>query len=269
MQVKSEYESIRPRYPELAGQVAIVTGSSRGIGKGIAMRLAREGMKVVINARTLETVEATAAEMHGLGADVLAVPADVGRTEGVDRLFEQTLRAFGTVDLLVNNAADLRRVHFFDVDEALLDGELATNIRGPYMCSYRAAEVMRQAGGGNIVHISSVGGLRAHWSGLPYDVTKGAIDGMTRAMALELAAHGIRVNAVAPGAIRTERTPAPGDPRLQAINRRIPLGRFGLALEIGAAVAFLASPDAGYITGQVIYVDGGITVQLGTQEQPL
>jgi 3-oxoacyl-[acyl-carrier protein] reductase len=269
VEVKSEYESIRPRYPELAGQVAIVTGSSRGIGKGIAMRLAREGMRVVINARTPETVEATAAEMHGLGVDVLAVPADVGRTQGVDRLFEQTLRAFGTVDLLVNNAADLRRVHFFDVDEALLDGELATNIRGPYMCSYRAAEVMRQAGGGNIVHISSVGGLRAHWRGLPYDVTKGAIDAMTRAMALELAAHGIRVNAVAPGAIRTERIPAPENPRLQAINRRIPLGRFGLALEIGAAVAFLASPDAGYITGQVIYVDGGITVQLGTQEQPL
>jgi len=269
VQVKSEYESILPRYPELAGQVAIVTGSSRGIGKGIAMRLAREGMKVVINGRTSETVEATAAEMRALGADVLAVPADVGRTEGVDRLFEQALRTFGTVDLLVNNAADLRRVHFFDVDEALLDRELATNIRGPYMCSYRAAEVMRQAGGGNIVHISSVGGLRAHWRGLPYDVTKGAIDGMTRAMALELAAYGIRVNAVAPGATRTERTPTPEDPRVQAINRRIPLGRFGLALEIGAAVAFLASPDAAYITGQVIYVDGGITVQLGTQEQPL
>jgi 3-oxoacyl-[acyl-carrier protein] reductase len=269
MEAASLYESIRPRYPELAGQVAIVTGSSRGIGRGIAMRLAREGMKVVVNGRTSATVEATAAEMRALGADVLAVPADVGRTEDVDRLFDQTLRAFGTVDLLVNNAANLRRVHFFEVDESLLDDELASNIKGPYMCSYRAAEVMREAGGGSIIHISSVGGLRAHWSGLPYDVTKGAIDAMTRAMALELAAHGIRVNAVAPGATRTERTLPPEHPRLQAVARRVPLGRFGLPLEIGAAVAFLASPDASYITGQVIYVDGGITVQLSPPDQPL
>jgi NAD(P)-dependent dehydrogenase (short-subunit alcohol dehydrogenase family) len=155
------------------------------------------------------------------------------------------------------------------VDESLLDSQLASNIRGPYMCAYRAAEVMREVGHGNIVHISSVGGLRAHWRGLPYDVTKGAIDAMTRAMALELAAYGIRVNAVAPGATRTERTPSPEHPRVQATSRRVPLGRFGLPLEIGAAVAFLASPDASYITGQVIYVDGGITVQLSPPDQPL
>jgi NAD(P)-dependent dehydrogenase (short-subunit alcohol dehydrogenase family) len=269
METASLYESIRPRYPELAGQVAIVTGSSRGIGKGIALRLAREGMKVVVNSRTPATVEATAAEMRALGADVLAAPADVGRTAGVDRLFDQALRAFGTVDLLVNNAADVSRDHFFDVDESLLDSQLASNIRGPYMCAHRAAGVMREAGHGNIVHISSVGGLRAHWRGLPYDVTKGAIDAMTRAMALELAAYGIRVNAVAPGATRTERTPSPEHPRVQATSRRVPLGRFGLPLEIGAAVAFLASPDASYITGQVIYVDGGITAQLSPPDQPL
>jgi NAD(P)-dependent dehydrogenase (short-subunit alcohol dehydrogenase family) len=269
METASLYESIRPRYPELAGQVAIVTGSSRGIGKGIALRLAREGMKVVVNSRTPGAVEATAAEMRALEVDVLAVPADVGRTAGVDRLFDQALRAFGTVDLLVNNAADVSRDHFFDVDESLLDSQLASNIRGPYMCAYRAAEVMREVGHGNIVHISSVGGLRAHWSGLPYDVTKGAIDAMTRAMALELAAYGIRVNAVAPGATRTERTPSPEHPRVQATSRRVPLGRFGLPLEIGAAVAFLASPDASYITGQVIYVDGGITAQLSPPDQPL
>jgi NAD(P)-dependent dehydrogenase (short-subunit alcohol dehydrogenase family) len=205
METASLYESIRPRYPELAGQVAIVTGSSRGIGKGIAIRLVREGMKVVINSRTPEAVAATTAELREVGAEALAVPADVGRTEDVNRLFEETLRAFGTVDLLVNNAANLRRHHFFKVDEALLDDELASNVRGPYICSHRAAEVMREAGHGNIVHISSVGGLRAHWQGLPYDLTKGAIDAMTRAMALELAAYGVRVNAIAPGAIYTGR----------------------------------------------------------------
>ena len=257
------YAAIPARYPELADKVAVITGSSRGIGKGIAMRLAKEGMKVVINARTAEDVEATTAELLAVGAQALAVPADQGTTEGVARIFEATLGAFGTVDLVVNNAANLRRVHFFDVSEALLDAQLAANIRGPYLCSYHGAKIMRDAGhGGNIIHISSVGGLRAHWRGLPYDVTKGALDAMTRAMALELAEHGIRVNGIAPGATLTERRPPLDDPRMMAVANRIPLKRFGEGLEIGSAVAFLASSDAAYITGQVLYVDGGITAQL-------
>jgi 3-oxoacyl-[acyl-carrier protein] reductase len=204
--------------------------------------------------------------------ETLAVPADVGRTAQVNRLFDETLEAFGSVHLLVNNAANLRRKHFFDVDEALLDDELTNNVKGPYMCAYRAAQVMRESGGGNIIHISSVGGLRAHWRGLPYDVTKGAIDAMTRAMALELADLGIRVNAVAPGATRTERTRTRTrtDAELKEMFAdRVPLGRIGLPLEIGAAVAFLASPEASYITGQVLYVDGGMTAQLGPRAMPL
>jgi NAD(P)-dependent dehydrogenase (short-subunit alcohol dehydrogenase family) len=270
METASLYQSIHPRYPELSGQVAIVTGSSQGIGKGIAIRLAREGMKVVINARTPETVVATAAELRQLGVETLAVAADVGCSADVNRLFDQTLETFGSVQLLVNNAANLRRNHFFDVDEGLLDDELANNVKGPYMCAFRAAQVMRDAGGGNIIHISSVGGLRAHWRGLPYDVTKGAIDAMTRAMALELADLGIRVNAVAPGATRTERTRTRTDAELKALFAdRVPLGRMGLPVEIGAAVAFLASPEASYITGQVLYVDGGMTAQLGPRALPL
>lgn len=268
METAALYESIRPRYPELLGQVAIVTGSSRGIGKGIAMRLAREGMKVIINARDREAVEKTTNELRDLGAEVQAVQADIGRTEEVNRLFDETLNAYGTVDVLVNNAASLKRVPFFEVEESLVDQQLAVNIKGPMMCTYRAAEVMRDSGGGNIIHISSVGGLRAHWTGLPYDATKGAIDAMTRAMALDLADYGIRVNAVAPGATLTEKTPLRNDSRMQRYAKRVPLKRIGLPLEMGAAVAFLVSPDADYITGQIIYVDGGITIQLGTREQP-
>jgi NAD(P)-dependent dehydrogenase (short-subunit alcohol dehydrogenase family) len=263
------YTSIQPRYPELAGQVALVTGSSRGIGKGIAIRLAREGMRVVINARSKQAVETTAAELKALGADVVAAPADVSRAAEVARLFDETLQPFGGIHLLVNNAANLERRHFFQVDEALLENELANNIRGPYLCAYRAAEWMRDAGAGNIVHISSVGGLRAHWRGLPYDLTKGAIDAMTRAMALELAEYNIRVNAIAPGATITERTGDLEDTRYQALLRRVPLSRFAQVTEIGAAVAFLASPDAAYITGQIIYVDGGLTAQLSPRDAPI
>jgi len=145
-----------------------------------------------MDGRTPETVEATADALRALGVEAVPVVADVGCTEGVDALFAGTLRAYGTVDLLVNNAAYLRRAHMFEVDEEMLDRSLSSNVRGPYLCAHRAAAVMRDAGGGSIIHISSVGGLRAHWRGLPYDLTKGAIDAMTRAMALELAGHAGR-----------------------------------------------------------------------------
>lgn len=257
------FERIPNRYPELQGKIAIITGSSRGIGKGIALRLAKEGMAVVINGRSVDRINATVAEFRDLGIDALAIPADVSRSKDIDALFESTVQHYGTVDLIVNNAAIVKREVFFDVSEDLLDSELAANIRGPYLCAYRAAEIMRDAHrGGNIIHISSVGGLRAHWRGLPYDVTKGALDAMTRAMALELAEYNIRVNAIAPGAILTERRPAADDPRMLAVEQRIPLKRFGTGLEIGAVTAFLASGDASYITGQILYVDGGITAQL-------
>jgi NAD(P)-dependent dehydrogenase (short-subunit alcohol dehydrogenase family) len=125
-----------------------------------------------------------------------------------------------------------------------------------------------ESAGGSIVHISSVGAFRAHWRGLPYDATKGAINAMTRAMAIELAEYGIRVNAVAPGATRTDRSPAPQSELAAQIRLRVPLGRFGGTVEIGHAVAFFASDDAAYITGQVLYVDGGVTAQLDLRTNP-
>ena len=267
--LKSQFAAVPARFPELKGQVAIVTGSTKGIGRGIALRLAKEGMKVVINSRTAADVEATTAAFRELGAEVIGVPADQASTDGVNRLIDETLKAFGTIDLLINNAADLSRAHFFEIDEAWLDRQLAANIRGPYLLAHKAAEVMRPKRAGNIIHISSVGGLRAHWAGLPYDVTKGALDAMTRAMGIELAPLGIRVNCIAPGAIYTEGWGPPDAPWLGDVTRRIPLGRFGTPLEIGAMVAFLASPDAGYIIGQVVYVDAGITAQLSPPGQDI
>ena len=269
MDTATIFNTIKPRYPEFKGTVAIITGSSRGIGKGIAIRLAREGMKVVINGLDLGRVKDTTQEFKLLGVDAVGIPANIGDRIDVDQLFKKTMDVFGQLDLLVNNAADLRRVPFFKLDDGMLENQLAVNVRGPYICAQRAAKIMKRQSGGNIIHISSVGGLRAHLPGLPYDVTKGALDAMTRAMALELAEFNIRVNAVAPGATVTERTPPPPHQRHQAISQRVPLGRFGLSEEIGAAVAFLASPDARYITGQILYVDGGITAQLSPRESPL
>ncbi len=234
----------------------------KGIGKGIAIRLAREGMKVVVNARTEETVQTVARELKTLGCEALAVQGDIGRKEDVDRLFKETLDAFGTLDLLVNNAANLHRVPFFDVSEEMIEEELNTNVKGPFFCSSQAARILREKGRGSIIHISSVGGLRAHFPGLPYDATKGALDSMTRVMGIELAQHGIRVNAIAPGAIYTENRMPLDHPKMQEYARRIPANRLGMPMEIGSVVAFLASDDASYINGQIIYVDGGITAQL-------
>ncbi len=268
MDTRQQYQSIVPRYPELQGQVAVVTGSSQGIGKGVAIRLAREGMKVVVNSRTPENVQAVTGELCDLGAQVIGVPADMGTTQGVNTLFDETLRAFGAVDLLVNNAAILARQHFFDVEESLLDAELTANIRGPYLCACRAAAAMKDKGG-SIINISSIGGTRAHWRGLPYDVTKGAIDAMTRAMALELAEYGIRVNGIAPGPIATERWTARDPQQVQAFVERVPLRRFGTPLDVAGLVAFLASTDASYITGETIAVDGGVLAQLSPRGQPI
>jgi 3-oxoacyl-[acyl-carrier protein] reductase len=263
------YNHITPRYPELRGRVAVITGSSRGIGKGIAARLAREGMKVVINSRTPDAVQQAAAELRELGAEALAAPADLSNTAGVDALFERALSTYGTVHLLVNNAANKHREHFFGVSEDLLDQHLAANIRGPYLCAQRAAAIMRDGGGGSIVHISSIGGIRAHWRGLPYDVAKGAINAMTQAMAIELAEYGIRVNGIAPGPIITRGPFPPGWPGTEGGVERVPMRRYGHPLDIGAAVAYLASDDASFIAGEMIVVDGGVLAQLTPRDMPI
>lgn len=269
METAELYEKIQPRYPEFRGKVALVTGSSMGIGKGIALRLAREGMQVIIHGKEEDEVAKTVQMFQSLGASVCGVCADFSTPDGVERLFDGIRQYHDRLYMLVNNAADLRRTHFQDATVDMLDNQLQVNVRTPYLCCMQAAPMMQPQQTGAMINISSVGGQRAHWSGLPYDMTKGALEAMTRAMALDLARDGIRVNAIAPGAIRSWRTPPPDNKAVQEISARIPLGRFGTALEIGAAVAFLASDDAAYITGQVLYVDGGITAQLSPSGQPI
>ncbi len=255
---------VRPRYTELRGRVAVITGAAKGIGRGIADRLANEGMRIVAADIDKDALAELEASLTRDGAAVHGYCGDVSRSEDIAQLFVEAVDAFGGVDLLVNVAADLSRRRVLEHDEELIDVQFDTNIRGPYVCSQKAAALMRQAGGGGIINISSVGGAQAHYRGLPYDVTKGAIDAMTRAMAIDLGIYGIRVNAVAPGVTFTYRTePYKDAPLYKEALKGIPLQRSGTVADIASAVAFLASEEAAYITGQVLYVDGGITAQLG------
>lgn len=267
MEIEAQFHSLIPRYPEFKGQVAVVTGGAKGIGQGVVMRLAREGMRIVVADIDEESLTATADSLRSFGVELMAFHGDLGQSKVIKRLFAQTEEKYGGLDLLVNNAADLDRKRLLDEHEELLERQLATNVRGPYLCSYHAANMMRRGSGGNIIHISSVGAFRAHWNGFPYDVTKGAINAMTWAMAIDLAEYNIRVNAIGPGATRTYRTPPDDNPVVEAMSSRIPMGRFGSVAELSSVVAFLASPDASYITGQVIYVDGGLTAQLSPRGQ--
>jgi 3-oxoacyl-[acyl-carrier protein] reductase len=248
------------RYPELAGGVAVITGSAKGIGRGIASRLVAEGMSIVAADVDGDSLNATVDAFREAGAQIHPYVGDLGETGAVDGLFREAVERFGTVDVLVNNAADLRRRRLLDDHADVLDAQLAVNVRSPYLCSQRAAAIMRDHGGGSIVHISSVGALRAHHRGLPYDVTKGAINAMTLAMAVDLGEYGIRVNAIGPGV--TFKGDRPVDEERRITESRIPLRRSGTVEDIAAMVAFLASPESSYVTGQVIYVDGGITAQL-------
>ena len=249
------------RYPELAGSVAVVTGAAKGIGRGIATRLIAEGMAVVAADIDEASLAATVDTFRSAGGEAMAFSGDLRDAAVIDRLFEETVDRFATVDLLVNNAADLRRRRLLDEHTELLDDQLATNVRSPYLCSQRAAAIMRDNGGGSIVHISSVGALRAHHRGFPYDVTKGAINTMTLAMAIDLGEYGIRVNAIGPG-VTLKRDRPVDEVERRITEERIPLRRSGTVEDIAAMVAFLASSESSYVTGQVIYVDGGITAQL-------
>lgn len=253
---------VQARFPDLAGQVAIVTGTSRGIGCGIARVLARQEMKLLLTARSEQAGQAFADELAEQGTEARFVSADVSSAEGAQSVFDAAIEQFGRVDLLVNNAAYTRSKAFLELDAEAFAASCLDNIRMTYHLSYAVAHHQADAGGGSIVHISSVGGLRAHRELAGYDASKGATDALTRSMAVDLAPAGIRVNAIAPGATRRRPTPPRLEPFYAEAGSHIPLGRAGEPEEIGWAVAFLASRAAAYITGQVLYVDGGLTSQL-------
>jgi 3-oxoacyl-[acyl-carrier protein] reductase len=238
----------------LDGKVAIVTGAGGGIGRGIAARFAEEGARVVVNDVNEATARAVADEVDGL-----AVAADVSSAADVERLFDSAISELGGVHVLVNNAGliDVER-HFLDADEAWWDRVIAVNLKGQFLCAHRAAQWMARNGGGAIVNLSSGGARAAHRGMVAYDASKGGVEAMTRAMALDLGPYGIRVNAIAPGSIDVR-----GFTPEQAAEKgeTIPLGRVGYPDDVAGPALFLASDDARYVTGVAISVDGGLIAQ--------
>lgn len=243
-----------------ADRVVLVTGASRGIGAATAAAFAAEGATVVVNYRSDATGAAgTVESIRAAGGRARAVAADVGDPADVERLIGDVAGIEGPIDILVNNAASFSRTSFLESDLDDLDQVWATNVRGLFHLSRLAAASM-VGRGGCIVHISSILARLAVPNRTIYCATKGAVEALTRAMALDLAPHGIRVNAVAPGLISTEALLAGmPDPALQAaIQSHIPAGHFGEPEDIAAAVLFVASDEARYINGAVIPVDAGL-----------
>jgi NAD(P)-dependent dehydrogenase (short-subunit alcohol dehydrogenase family) len=234
----------------------IVTGAGHGIGRAVAERFAAEGARVAVNDVSETRAQEAAA---AIGESAIAVPADVSSKAAVDAMFERVLAAFGTVDILVNNAGLITAErHFLEGDEQWWDTVLGVNLKGAFLCSHRAAHIMARAGSGVILSMSSGGATRAHRGNVAYDASKGGIEAMTRAMALDLAPYGIRVNAIVPGVIRTYDLT---DENAIERGKVVPLGRMGLPEDLAGPTVFLASEDARYITGACLVVDGGVLAQ--------
>ncbi|MFI5444844.1 SDR family NAD(P)-dependent oxidoreductase [Polaromonas sp. UC242_47] len=239
----------------LKDKVCIVTGGAQGIGEACARRFAREGAQVVIADLADTPGQALATE---LGA--LFVHCDVGDKAQVDAVVARTVQAHGRIDVLVNNAGIFRAADFLDVTEADFDAVLRVNIKGSFLMGQAVARVMAQAGGGNIVNMSSVNGVLAIPTIASYNVSKGGINQLTRVMALALADKGIRVNAVAPGTIATElaaKAVLTSEEAKAKIMSRTPMKRLGEPSEIADVVAWLVSDAASYVTGEIVVVDGG------------
>jgi NAD(P)-dependent dehydrogenase (short-subunit alcohol dehydrogenase family) len=240
-------------------KVVIVTGAAHGIGRAIARRFASEGAQVIVNDVNSAGVETVVQEIIANGGLAVAGVADVSRKSEVDALFDKALACFGTVDVLLNNAGliDVER-HFLEGDEQWWDRVLAVNLKGVFLCSLRAAHVMARKRQGVIVNMSSGGATRSHRGMAAYDASKGGIEALTRAMALDLAPYGIRVNALIPGSIDTQGM----SPEVKSERgKTVPLGRVGEPEDLAGPAVFLASDDAGYITGHILAVDGGLLVQ--------
>jgi NAD(P)-dependent dehydrogenase (short-subunit alcohol dehydrogenase family) len=243
----------------LDGKMALVTGSSKGVGKGIALELARCGCDVAVNYHSDRAgAETTASEIRAMGRQAYVMYADVGAVAEVDRMFDEVLGWSPRLDILVNNAGVQTWKPLLELNEAEWDRVIDTNLKGCFLCTQRAARHMREHGGGCIVNIGSGCNKIPFPNLVDYTASKGGIEMFTKSAAIELGKYRIRVNCVAPGAIEIERTKQEAGGYAGTWAKLTPLGRVGNPLDVARAVAFLASESGGFITGQTIWVDGGL-----------
>ena len=247
----------------LSGRTALVTGSTRGIGRTIIDWLAREGANIVVSGREQGPVDEAVAAIRALDVTAWGITADLAIVAEVHRLADETLGLVPQLDILVNNAGMSIRGHFWEVSDSEWEEQVNVNFRSPFVLAQHAARHMIERGsGGRIVNISTIGAHSVHKDAAVYDSAKGAVEVMTKNMAFELAPFGIRVNCVIPGAI-ADRPGAPHQPEAWAgAHRNIPLGRLGRADDIAAAVRFFCLPETEFTTGQSLLVDGGHSLYL-------
>ncbi len=243
----------------LDGRTALVTGASKGVGKGIALELARSGCNVAVNFNTDQAgADATVGEILALGREAFVVQADVAVAADVDRMYREVLGRVPRVDIVVNNAGVQTWKPLLDLEEHEWDRVIDTNLKGCFLCTQRAARLMKDAGGGSIINIGSGCNKLAFPNLVDYTASKGGIEMLTKVAAVELGKYGIRVNCVAPGAIEIERTKQEAGDYAGTWSKLTPLARIGLPSDVGKAVVFLAGDSGQFITGQTIWVDGGL-----------
>ncbi len=246
---------------DLTGKAAVITGGGRGIGRAIALRLAAQGADICFSYRgNAAAAAATVADLEQLGRRALAVQADVTQAEAAEALIKAAIDALGKVDILVNNAGITRDDLIMRMTPEAWRDVLETNLFGAFYTLKAVTRPMLRAKSGRIINITSVSGQAGQMGQANYSSAKAGLIGLTKAAARELGSRGITVNAVAPGFVLTELTAGLSDEWKQRINEQTPLGRFGTVEEVAYAVAFLASDEAAYITGQVLAVDGGLVM---------
>ena len=248
----------------LSGKVAVITGASKGIGKAIALALAEAGAQVILTSRNKEGLEIVAEEINSIGGKALVIPSNMGDIPSIQSFFKEIREAVGLIDILVNNAGTTITRKAFDVTEEEWDTILDLNLKGLFFASQEAGKLMKENGGGKIINIASIMGAVGDVSISPYVASKGGVVQLTKALALEWARFNICVNAVGPGYVKTDMNRETLENNEKAFNhimKKIPLRRLGLETEIAAAVRYLCSDEASYVTGQTLYVEGGWTAE--------